>query len=184
MIAADLRTVSLYSDTRDIQNAEIATNALLGVLPHLDRSYVFGKLNSGRPFVWLQRDLTPSQHAAVLSLGLPGFNFQSDRRRVYPNGSLVSQVTGYVGVDNEGLAGLEKELDGSLTETSDPTPISLTIDLRVQHVLREELMASMAEFKSIAASGVIMDVNTGEVIALVSLPDFDPNSYNLAKPNE
>lgn len=184
MIAADLRTVSLFADARDIQDSELATNALMQVLPHLNEKNIRKKLGSKRPFVWIQRDLTPQQHAAVLSLGLPGLNFQADRRRVYPNGPLVSQVVGYVGIDNEGLAGVEMSLEEDLLVADNPTPISLALDLRVQHVLREELLSSLAEFGAIAASGLVMDVRNGEVLAMVSLPDFDPNDYTKASGDE
>ncbi|TNE59146.1 MAG: penicillin-binding protein 2, partial [Alphaproteobacteria bacterium] len=184
IIAADLRTVSLYADARDVQNPQLAAEALVGVLPHLNRESLEAKLASKRPFVWIERDLAPKQHAAVLSLGLAGLQFQADRRRVYPNGPLISQVVGYVGIDNNGLAGLEKSLDEKLLQDGDPTPVTLTLDLRVQHVLREELMKSMAEFKAKAASGMVMDVNTGEVLAMVSLPDFDPNDFQSATNNE
>ena len=75
--------------------------------------------------------LRPQQHAAVLSLGLPGLNFQADRRRVYPNGALVSQVIGYVGVDNEGLAGVEKSLEADLLQEDNPTPVALTWPVQI-----------------------------------------------------
>lgn len=184
IIAADLRTVSLFADARDIQDPKEAAEALTRVLPHLDKGNLEAKFASKRPFVWVERDLAPKQHAAVLSLGLAGLHFQADRRRVYPNGSLVAQVIGYVGIDNDGLAGLEKSLDDELLRADDPAPVALTLDLRVQHVLREELMKSMAAFHAIAASGMVMDVNTGEVLAMVSLPDFDPNDFQSASNNE
>jgi cell division protein FtsI (penicillin-binding protein 3) len=184
VIATDLGTVSLYADARAIIDADAVTKSLMKVLPSLNAEKVHFKLSSGRPFVWIKRDLTPQQHASVHSLGIPGLHFRADRRRVYPNGALVSQVVGYVGTDNVGLAGIEKSLDEELLSVDEVEPLKLTFDLRVQHVLRQELIGAIQEFSALAASGLIMDVNSGEVLAMVSLPDFDPNEFGSALANE
>ncbi|MCA0418748.1 MAG: penicillin-binding protein 2, partial [Proteobacteria bacterium] len=106
--------------------------------------------------------------------------------RVYPNGNAAAHVLGFANIDNVGIAGIEKYIDsqglqdlngaGLATEASDLKPVKLSIDLRVQHLLRDELAKGLERFKAIAAAGAIMDVNTGEVLALVSLPDFDPGN--------
>lgn len=184
VIATDLGTVSLYADARDIFDADEVTSALMTILPDLHTDKIRFKLSSGRPFVWIKRDLTPQQHAAVHSMGIPGLYFQADRRRVYPNGPLVSQVIGFVGTDNTGLSGIEKSLEEKLLSDDEAGPLALTLDLRVQHVMRQELISAMQEFSAKAASGLILDVNSGEVLALVSLPDYDPNEFGSATANE
>jgi cell division protein FtsI (penicillin-binding protein 3) len=115
----------------------------------------------------------------------PGVGFLPENKRVYPNGTAAAHVLGFANVDNVGIAGLEKYIDGQGLQdlngagfqvaAEDLKPVQLSLDLRVQHALRDELHKAMEKFKAKAAAGCIMDVNTGEMIALVSLPDFDPN---------
>ncbi len=184
IIAADLGTMSLFADGRDILDAQVATDALVGLFPDINPQKTLQKLSSGRPFVWVRRDLTPVQQAEVNGLGIPGLYFKADRRRVYTNGPLVSHVIGYVGTDNVGLAGIERSMEKKLLDPSTTEPLALTLDLRVQHVLRQELNAAIDEFKAIGASGVVLDANSGEILAMVSLPDYDPNDFRKAKPNQ
>jgi cell division protein FtsI (penicillin-binding protein 3) len=110
----------------------------------------------------------------VNRLGIPGLNFEDAEARVYPHGRLVSHVIGLTDIDNNGLAGIEKRFDADLREDRDP--IKLSLDIRVQHMLREELYKSMTEFSAIGAAGMVLDVNTGEIVGMSSLPDFDPNN--------
>ena len=119
-------------------------------------------------------------------LGIPGVGFLPENKRIYPNGVAAAHVLGFANIDNVGIAGIEKYIDGQGLQdlngagfnisASDLKPVELSIDLRVQHALRDELEKGVAKFKAKAAAGAIMDVNTGEMIALVSLPDFDPNN--------
>ncbi|XKH35914.1 peptidoglycan D,D-transpeptidase FtsI family protein [Azospirillum doebereinerae] len=100
-------------------------------------------------------------------------SFEREERRFFPAGNLTSHVVGFTGVDNNGLSGLEQSFNKRLTE--DPaTPLQLSIDLRLQHVLKKELAATVQEFSAIGAAGIIFDVRSGEVMAMTSLPDFDP----------
>jgi cell division protein FtsI (penicillin-binding protein 3) len=142
-------------------------------------------LSSKRGFVWLKREITPKQQQEVHRLGIPGVGFLTENKRVYPNGPIVSHVIGHVNIDNQGIAGMEKWLDGQglaalhmagLATDQMQRPIDLALDLRVQFALRDELAAAREKFKAKAASGVVTDVNTGEIIAMVSEPDYDPNN--------
>ncbi|HLB07106.1 MAG TPA: penicillin-binding protein 2, partial [Alphaproteobacteria bacterium] len=151
---------------------------LAEALPELGHEDLVGKLSGERRFIWLKRHLTPRQQYDINRLGLPGIGFVEDERRVYPQGPLFAHALGYTGIDNHGLAGLERALDERLAAPERgerPEPLVLSLDLRVQHALREELVRSVETFRALGAAGLVLDVDTGEILALVSLPDFDPN---------
>lgn len=179
VLATDLPTASLYANARRLLDPEEAALGLVTVLPDLDYGKTLEKLKSDRTFVWLRRNLTPREQTEVTGLGIPGLDFIPEYSRVYPHGPLVSHLLGYVDSDNTGIAGLEKQFDGTLAAGEEP--LRLTIDLRAQQAMRAELRAAMLEFKAKAAVGVILDVRSGEVVSLVSLPDFDPNHPGKAR---
>ncbi len=186
VLATDIRTVSVFAEPRKILDKDEATELLTAVLPELDAKDLRDKLGTKKGFVWVKREITPRQQAEVHRLGIPGVGFVPENKRVYPNGTAAAHVLGFANVDNVGIAGIEKYIDsqglqdlngaGLATQASDLKPMALSIDLRVQHALRDELSKGMEKYKAIAAAGAIMDVNTGEMIALVSLPDFDPGN--------
>ena len=181
VLATSLPTSSLFAHPNDIDDKPRAARSLAVAVPGLRETDVLEKLESGRRFVWLRRNLTPDEKYAVNRLGVPGFEFQDGERRVYPHGRLAAHILGFTDVDGRGLSGVEGFFDAGLRNRVDP--LALSIDIRVQNVLREELGKAMLEFHAIGAAGLIMDVNTGEVLGLVSLPDFDPN-HPAATPKE
>lgn len=181
ILATDLQGASLYADARVIWDPAEAAQEIKTVLPGVDPVALTKKLSSRQAFVWIRRNLTPGQEESVRQLGLPGFYFKSEPRRVYPNGRTASHVLGYVSVDNHGLAGVERGIEDTVIEKRNKGGVvELSLDLRVQHVLEDELSRAMVTFRAKAASGVVLDVNNGEVIALSSLPDFDPNDPGSA----
>ncbi|HEY4344633.1 MAG TPA: penicillin-binding protein 2 [Parvibaculum sp.] len=181
VMATDIVTASLYADGRAIIDPVDTARQLAAALPDLNVEDVAAKLETGRAFIWLKRDLTPKQQYAVHYLGLPGLGFRREQKRVYPNGHSSSHVLGMVDLDNRGTAGMERYIDKALllgrgNEGGDRAqPVSLSVDTRVQFALRDELVKGIDEFKAKAAVGIIMDAHTGELMALSSLPDFDPN---------
>ncbi len=185
VLATDVKTPSLFGEPRKIIDVDEAVELLTAVLPDLDASELRERLSSKRGFVWLKREITPQQHQEIHRLGIPGIGFLTENKRVYPNGSVISHEIGHVNIDNQGIAGIEKWLDGQglaalhmagLATDQLQRPVQLALDLRVQYALRDELIAAREKFKAKAASGVIADVNTGEIVALVSEPDYDPNN--------
>ena len=176
---------SLYAEPRQIIDVDEAVELLTAVLPDLNARELRERLSSNQGFVWLKREITPQQMREIHRLGIPGVGFLKENKRVYPNGPEVSHVIGFVNIDNQGIAGMEKWLDrhglaalhmaGFATDRLQ-RPVALALDLRVQHALRDELVKALEHFKAKAAAGVIANVNTGEVVAMVSLPDFDPNN--------
>jgi cell division protein FtsI (penicillin-binding protein 3) len=185
ILATDVKTPSLFAEPRKIIDVDEAVELLTAVLPDLDTNEVRERLSSKRGFVWLKRDITPEQQQQIHRLGIPGVGFLTENKRVYPNGSIVSHEIGYVNIDNQGIAGIEKWLDGQglaalhmagLASDQLQRPVNLAVDLRVQFAMRDELAAAREKYKAKAAAGVIADVNTGEIVAMVSEPDFDPNN--------
>ncbi len=173
VLATNLVTASLYANTREVPNPRAAAAALSKVLPELAQDEVEAKLASGKSFVWLKRNLTPKQQYAVNRLGIPGLSFQREERRVYPHAGLAAHILGFTDVDNRGIAGVERQFEARLAE--EHAPLALSIDIRLQHILKEELSRSVRDFSAIGGAGVILDARTGEVLAMISLPDFDPN---------
>lgn len=179
LLATNLSTASLFANPRKVIDPDETARQLAKVLPDLHEAEVARKLKTGRAFVWLQRNLTPRQQWDVISLGLPGVDFQSAQTRVYPNGPLASHILGYVDIDNRGLAGVEETFDPTLRGNA--APLRLTVDARLQHILRNELLRAKTEFSAIGATGIILDTRSGEVLAMTSLPDFDPNDGRNAR---
>ena len=184
ILATDIRTVSLYAEPHKIVDADEAVEQLSTVLPSLNVADIYNKLKSPSRFQWLRRQLTPKQQSEILALGIPGIGFRPEKRRFYPGGATASHIVGHVNVDNRGIAGMERWIDNQgladlaaigMTSDAKLEPVKLSIDLRVQNILRDVVVDAMTKFRSIAAGGVVMDVTTGEILAMVSYPDYDPN---------
>ncbi|HVY57581.1 MAG TPA: penicillin-binding protein 2 [Xanthobacteraceae bacterium] len=185
VLAMDVKAPSLFAEPRRILDVDEAVELLTAVMPDLDTDELRDRLGSKRGFVWLKREITPKQQQEVHRLGIPGVGFLTENKRVYPNGREVSHVIGHVNVDNQGIAGLEKWLDSNgladlhragFATDRQQRPVELALDLRVQHAMRDELVAAREKFKAKAAAGIVTDVRTGEIVAMVSEPDYDPNN--------
>jgi len=129
-----------------------------------------------RGYVLVQRGLTPDRRDAVMHFGLPGLNFEDGYRRYYPSGRIFAHAVGQVDTDDRGISGLELGLEDRLRGRHAATPIGLSLDMRVQYALEHETEEAMREFHAKAAGGIVLNVRTGEVLALASLPDYEPNS--------
>ncbi len=173
LLATSLPVVSLHANPREILDAADAAARIAAVLPDLDREQLASRLAAPGRFVWIKRNLTPRQHYEINRLGIPGLAFQHAEKRAYPQGRAAAHVLGFTDVDGRGIAGIEKKFDAMLAEGEGPLVLSL--DVRVQDILRDELARQMTRFQAIGAAGVILDVDTAEVVGMVSLPDFDAN---------
>ena len=176
LIATSLMTSSVFVNPKEIKNKEEAA-AKLSKAFGLDNKQLLAHLKGGKSFLWIKRNLTPREENVANALGIPGLYFLPEEKRVYPHGNTLSHVIGYVGVDNKGLAGIEKAMDTRLRDASHNTqPLQLSLDVRLQAIMHEEMQAAVEQFSAIGATGVIMDLRSGELLSMVSLPDFDPNN--------
>ena len=182
ILAISLPTSGLYANPREMIDPADAARKLKSVVPRLDFDVMRARLTSEKQFVYLARNISPREQLAINNLGIPGVYFQPTERRRYPQGRAAAHVVGGVDVDAHGVAGVERSFDQRLRE--DAAPLRLSLDIRVQAVVRDELSKSMAEFQAIGACGIVMDVRTGEVVAMVSLPDYDANKPGEARPEE
>src|SRR5262249_46037 len=182
VLATSLETASLFANPRQIRNVDEAAKELAATIPELSVAELKAKLSADKTFVWLERNLTPRQEFDVTKLGIMGLYFQADERRVYPMGSLTSHVVGFTDIDNKGLGGIEQSFDDVLA--GGRHPVQLSLDVRIQQILRQELQRGIDDFTGIGAAGIVLDAQTGEVLAMVSLPDFDPNQINSANPDQ
>lgn len=180
LLATSLPSASLYADPKTIMDANEAADALVRLFPDLHRPWLLARLTAPSRFEWIRRHLTPAEQQAVIALGIPGLSFQDEYRRIYPHGQTAAHVLGHTNVDGEGIAGVELAFDEQLKSGK---PLRLSLDVRLQHILGEELQTAKKSFRAIGAAGLVLDAETGEVVALVSLPDFDPNSPT-ASPEE
>ncbi|MEJ0091986.1 MAG: penicillin-binding protein 2 [Methylocella sp.] len=185
VLATDVKVMSVFAEPRRIIDKDEAVELLTAVLPDVDATELRTRLGSRKGFVWVKRAITPKQQQEVYRLGLPGVGFLPENKRVYPNGPVAAHVLGFANLDGVGISGLEKYIDGqgladlhgagfSLTP-EDLKPIVSSLDLKATFAVRDELAKGIAKFKAKAGGAVILDINTGEVIAMASLPDYDPN---------
>jgi cell division protein FtsI (penicillin-binding protein 3) len=186
VMATDVAVASLFADPRKISDIDEAVELLTATLPELNAKSLREKLTApGRAFVWLKRQASPEERDAVYNLGIPGVSYINERKRVYPLGRLAAHTLGYVDVDNKGIAGIEKYLDdqgalytASLSEPTTQTtePAQLAMDIRVQHAVTDEVAKAVVKYRAKSGGGIILDTETGEIVALASFPDYNPNS--------
>ena len=188
LLATDVAMPSVFVDPRRVLDKDEVAEKLAGALPGIDERQLLNDLSDkNRRFVWVKRGMTPAEAQRVHDLGLPGVSFRDEPRRVYPAGEDGGHVIGFVDVDNHGAAGIERYLDAQgLTDLTDGAarserePVALSIDIAVQHTLRSELERAMTDFGAGAAAGLVLDLQTGEVLADVSLPDFATGNAALS----
>ncbi|MEL7343656.1 MAG: penicillin-binding protein 2 [Pseudomonadota bacterium] len=184
ILATNLTTHALYAQPPMMIDPARAAEGLAEIFPDLDAQALKRRFTDGRKFLWIKRTISPEEQQAVHDIGDPGLLFGPRQMRLYPNGALASHVLGGAGFGREGVrsaeivgrAGLEKALDETLRDPSRTTPVRLSLDLAVQDAIERVLDGGMKLMRAKAGSAILMDVHSGEVIALASLPDFDPNN--------
>jgi len=192
LLAVNLPSASLFANPQIVLDPETSVKKLAEILPDINKSKLLTDLKSNKSFIWVKRDLLPSQQEKITNLGLLGFDFEEEQKRIYTFSNLSSHVIGYVGRDLTGLSGLELAYDKYLTNSDldltergkEKEPLKLSIDIRLQSILSEEIDRTLSQFSAIGAVGIIANPNNGEILALVSKPDFDPHYPNLAKPGQ
>jgi len=183
LLATNLRTPGLYADPKEIIDPERAARSIVKILPGLSETKLIKQLSAkNKDFVWLKREITPRQEYEVNKLGIMGIDFRYEEKRYWPMRDLTVHAVGYTNVDNKGLAGIELFCDDILKENRGP--LQLSLDVRVQQVLRREMKEQIIKYNALGGSGIVLDVETGETISLVSLPDFMPHEAGTASDNE
>ncbi|OYX04312.1 MAG: penicillin-binding protein [Caulobacter vibrioides] len=183
LLALDLPHFGLYLDPREVWDTEETRRGIRAALPKLSAERLGKALKSNRR-EYLIGGLTPQERARVHDLGLPGVMFEEEGRRVYPLGRSAAHLIGFSDSGGHGLAGSERALDAPIRAGAGAGHASaLSLDLRVQAALGDELRKGMAAHQATAAVGLVTDVHTGEILGMVSLPDFDPNRPGEADPN-
>lgn len=175
IIATSLPTVNLQVAPKPkIKNAEEVATKLSVIFPELKYEHILKNLKKQK-YNDIKRNLSPAQQAEVNSLGIPALEFKGGQQaRVYPLDNLFSHILGHTNIDNIGISGLEKSMNARLTESS--KPLQLTVDTGIQDTIREELKNAISTYKAIGAVAILMNVNNGEIISMVSLPDYNPNT--------
>lgn len=181
LVATDLKTKSLYVSSVLVKNPEEIARGLSKIFSDLSYGEVLKKIRDGRSskqWILIKRNLTPSQVEEAQNLQLAGILFENDSIRIYPQKSIAAHFVGYVDLDRKGLSGIEMQYDKQLINGDN---ITLSMDVRVQDILNDELLNGLEEYHAKAAAGVILDVNNGEVLALSSIPNFDPNQHEASE---
>lgn len=182
------RTIEAWSigvhPTKLLGSPEALAPQLARLMPERSEAQYLAILKSGKTFTYLRRRAMPELVAAVNALGEPGMAYAREPERLYPQSTLAAHVIGYTDFDGHGVMGMERVLDEELT---DPLrrgrPVALSIDRRVQAAMESELSAAMVNLRAIGATGLVLDVDTGEVVSMVSLPVFNPNKSGEAAPD-
>lgn len=185
LIATDLKTKSLFVNSALIKDPDDIAQGLAHIFPDLNHREIVRKITAGRrqkDWILLRRNLSPLQVEAVINLHIAGLIFEDDRARVYLQKSTTSPIVGYADLDRHGLAGVEMQYDKDLARQQ--RNLDLALDIRIQDVLHNELQTTVEETHAKGASGLVMDVNTGEILALVSLPALDPNVQQEASKDQ
>ena len=184
ILATNLDTHSLYATPQDMVEPELAAQGLAEIFPDIDEQDLLRWFTGERKFLWVKKKLSPEQKQAVHDLGEPGLKFGPREVRLYPNGRLASHVLGGASFGREdvaaaevvGVAGVEKMFDDFLRDPNHAgEPLQLTLDLSIQSTVERVLRGGMMLMNAKGAAGILMDAHTGEIVSLVSLPDFDPN---------
>ncbi len=184
ILATNLQTHALYAQPPHMIDPTRAARELAAIFPEMTEAALLAQFTGPRKFVWLKKKLSPEQKQAVHEIGDPGLLFGAREMRLYPNGPLAAHILGGASFGREGVhaaevigvAGIEKRFDDALRDPArGGAPLVLSIDLTVQSALREVLQGGVRLMNAKGAAGIVMDVRTGEVMAMASLPDFDPN---------
>jgi cell division protein FtsI/penicillin-binding protein 2 len=195
-LAVNIKTKSLYGEPNKIHDAAAVSRTISPII-RISQKRLNSKLTKSKKFVWIARKLELNKSEKIRKLHINGLGFVEEMKRYYPRGSLASHIIGFVGMDNYGLEGLEKKYDffmkgksGSFIvhtdargkeifqNISEPVPgnnIVLTIDERLQYIVEKELEGAIKKWKAKAAVSIMMDPNTGEILALANKPDYNPN---------
>lgn len=186
LIASDIDLVNFYLNRDLLTNPKKTSEIIKKIIPEINEEKLYNKListNNRAKFILIKKNITPKQQIAIKESGILGFEFNSTKGRVYPHKNLFSHIVGYVDIDRNGIAGLEEQYNKYL-KYSNGSPLELTLDIRLQSILRQQLLKAMSKYNAKSIIGIISEVKTGNILAIVNLPDFDPNQPYMARKKE
>ena len=176
-LTANLQMSDVGIDPKKIYDRESFIKKVSSLYYDISANDLENRINSGKWF-YLKRNISPNELQKVIDLGETGIEIKDIYKRKYLHKELFSHLIGEVDIDNDGVSGMEKSFNASLNNQNESDVIS-SVDTRIQHIVRDEILDSMKLYKATGGSGLVMEVNTGEILSMVSLPDFDPNSKNF-----
>ncbi|GAA6210927.1 penicillin-binding protein 2 [Hyphomicrobiales bacterium 4NK60-0047b] len=193
LLATDIEAPSLYANPSGLMEPALVVKKLKKAMPELDEMNLLRQLTKkNKQFVFIKRGMHPKRAQEIFDLGLPGVDVTPEIRRVYPKGALGGYVLGHVDIDNVGRAGIEKFIDKARSadvnlfganefNTNENGQVQLSLNVGANYILQQELNRALKLYKAKSAAGVVMNVHSGEVVALSSLPDLDPQRPFLQK---
>ncbi len=177
VLATSVPVKILHADPQLILDPFETAALLAPLLPNWTEERLLNRFAKKTRYIELERRLTPRRHEEIMQLGLPGIAFSPTNARLYPHGNEAAHILGTIDVDGKGIAGIEKQFNAELSKGE---PIALSVDIGVQAILRTEIQKQIDSFEAIGGAGLVLDMKTGELLALTSLPDFNPNHFNKA----
>ncbi|MBN2158094.1 MAG: PASTA domain-containing protein [Spirochaetes bacterium] len=186
ILALSMEKYSLFANPEEIKDPAETASVLSRYLP-ISSKAIIDKLNKKKRFIWIKRKIDDAAAGQIRKIGMPGIYFKKEYQRMYPHDSLASNIVGFVGVDNNGLAGIEYAFDRELSGADASVPfrsgvpfgknITLTIDRFVQHIAESEIGRAVAFYRAKQGTAVVIEVKTGRILALAKSPGFNPNAY-------
>lgn len=181
LLAGNIDVPSLYADPFFIEDKKATAKALARIFKDKSAQDYLSEIDTKRRFVLIKEDLTAEEQKAVLDAGQPGLMFKEETKRIYPQGTSAAHMLGFTGRDGGGLEGIERAFNEKLAAGES---VVTTLDMRLQHVMHKALIEKVEAFTAKSASGLIMDIHSGDILAAASVPDYDPNVFGQSKASE
>lgn len=185
ILASDIDLVNFYLNRELVSDPEETSRLIKKIIPEINEEKLYKKLidtKSKAKYILIRRNVTPNQETAIKKAGILGFEFNNTIARIYPHKNLFSHLIGYIDINRNGVAGIEREYDTYLKNPVDNDVLELTIDIRIQSILREQLLKAIEKYSAKSAIGIVSEIKTGNILGIVTLPDFDPNQlYNVSQ---
>src|SRR5215831_5038313 len=179
VLATSVPVMSAFVNPRLLLDTADAARKIVGALPDLKFEELKERLDADKTFVWIKRGLSPREYDLVNRLGIPGLEFQAEERRIYPQGRTAAHIVGYANIDNSGLAGIERYFDQQLQSGE---PVQLSIDLRLQRLVEDEMAAAVKKFSAIGATAIVLDATNAIKIDRFTINDDHPQRRPLTVP--
>ena len=171
LLASTIKSYSLFAHPKKIKEIDSLSKKLEEILS-IPQNEIKSKLSKDTNFVWIKRNIIPREHQEIINLGEIGLQTKPENKRVYPHRELTSHIVGFDNIDGKGLSGIEKGLQNKLDSGEN---INLSVDIRIQNSVRNELIKTIQKFSAQSGSAIVMNITTGEILSMVNYPDFDPN---------